>query len=94
MINYSQLATILISIGSINWALSLHNMNIVDMIPSKQVKTIVYYLIAIAGIYLLVQMLLKKEKYDDPPNFNNTRKLRTTPGGLSTTTTGQVKKIK
>ena len=94
MINYSQVATILISIGSINWGLSLHNMNLVDMIPSKQIKTIIYYLIAIAGIYLLVQMLLKKENYNSSQNSNN-RKLnvgQVTQGGLGTTTTGQAKK--
>ena len=63
-VNYGKIALVLAAIGAINWALSMHDMNLVSMIPSKQIRTIVYYLIALAGAYLLVQILInKKENY-------------------------------
>ena len=58
-----KISIVLVSIGAINWALSMHDMNLVTMIPSKQVRTIVYYLIALAGLYVLIQNLLKKEGF-------------------------------
>ena len=61
-VNYGKIALVLAAIGAINWALSMHDMNLVSMIPSKQIRTIVYYLIALAGAYLLVQMLMNKKE--------------------------------
>ena len=61
-INYGKISLVLVSIGAINWALSMNNMNLFSIIKSKQVRTIVYYFIALAAAYLLFQILINKKE--------------------------------
>lgn len=56
---YEKTAMILVAVGAINWGLAQLNFDLVQLIFgswSALVATIVYYLIALAGVYALIKI--------------------------------------
>ncbi len=47
------IAIIIASIGAINWGLTLIQINIVSIIPNKNVRKVIYFIIGIAGFIAL-----------------------------------------
>ena len=57
------IAIIIASIGAINWGLTLVHINLVSAIPSRVVRKLIYFIIAISGFIALfsaVKWYLKK----------------------------------
>lgn len=57
------IAIIIASIGAINWGLTLIHINLVSAIPSRVVRKLIYFIIAISGFIALfsaVKWYLKK----------------------------------
>ena len=53
---YEKLALVLAAIGAINWGLNEFSFNLVDLVfgwAGTMVVSIVYYVVAVAGIYAL-----------------------------------------
>ena len=56
---YNKTALVLANIGAINWGLNEFGYNLVDLLVgswSAMAATIVYYVIALCGIYALVKV--------------------------------------
>lgn len=51
---YKKTALILAAVGAMNWALDMWEFNLVGFLSVGWLMTLVYYLIAISGLYVLV----------------------------------------
>jgi len=58
------LALALVIIGALNWGTTSYGYNLVDMVAGKDTmfSKAVYMLVALAGVVLLIQLVMKKLK--------------------------------
>ena len=55
MVWYEKTALVLAAIGAINWGLQELNFNLVDLLGNSTVISIVYWVIALCGVYALIK---------------------------------------
>lgn len=60
------IALLLVVVGALNWGLHTMNINLVEMLGmgNKMVENVVYYAVAIAGLYLAYDVVMNKDKFD------------------------------
>jgi uncharacterized membrane protein YuzA (DUF378 family) len=60
------LAVLLVVVGAVNWALTAHQMNLVSMASggNQMVENGVYYVVAVAGLYLVYEIYRLRKDLD------------------------------